>query len=88
MQSQSRFLDDMSKLLTNAAGVAQGMRAEAETAIRAQLERWISEANLVQREEFEAVRDMAARAREENERLEARLAALEAKLAERGESGA
>ncbi len=86
MQTTSRVFDDLAKLLTNAAGVAQGMRAEAETAIRAQLERWVAEANLVTREEFDAVREMAARAREDAERLEARLAALEAKLAD-GQGG-
>ncbi|HKK37653.1 MAG TPA: accessory factor UbiK family protein [Paracoccaceae bacterium] len=80
MQSRSPFLDDLSKLMTSAAGVAQGARAEAETAFRGMLERWMSEANLVTREEFEAVREMAVKAREENEALKARLAALEAKL--------
>ncbi|GMG84730.1 hypothetical protein LNKW23_39460 [Paralimibaculum aggregatum] len=81
MQTRGGMFDDLSKLMTNAAGVAQGMRAEAETAIRAQLERWIGEANLVSRDEFDAVREMAVKAREENERLAARLAELEAKLA-------
>jgi BMFP domain-containing protein YqiC len=80
MQSRSPFLDDLSKLMTSAAGVAQGARAEAETAFRGMLERWMSEANLVNREEFEAVREMAVKAREENEALAARVAALEAKL--------
>lgn len=80
MQSRSPFLDDLSKLMTSAAGVAQGARAEAETAFRGMLERWMSEANLVTREEFEAVREMAVKAREENDALKARLAALEAKL--------
>lgn len=80
MQTTSRVFDDLAKLLTNAAGVAQGMRAEAETAIRAQLERWVAEANLVTREEFDAVREMAIRAREENEALKARIAALEETL--------
>lgn len=83
MQTTSRFFDDVSKLMTNAAGVAQGMRAEAETAARAQLERLIAQADLVRRDEFEAVREMAVRAREENERLAARLAELEGKLAAR-----
>ncbi|MEO0992837.1 MAG: accessory factor UbiK family protein [Pseudomonadota bacterium] len=80
MQTTGKFFDDMAKLMTNAAGVAQGIRGEAEAAFRSWMERWIADANLVTREEFDAVREMAVRAREENERLEARLAALEAKL--------
>ena len=80
MQSRSKFLDDMSQLMTNAAGMAQGVRAEAETAMRSWLERWMAENDLVTREEFDAVRDMAVRAREENERLARRLAELEARL--------
>ncbi|MEM9146139.1 MAG: accessory factor UbiK family protein [Pseudomonadota bacterium] len=80
MQTTGRLFDDLAKLMTNAAGVAQGMRGEAETAFRSVIERWMADANLVTREEFEAVRDMAVRAREENERLEARIAALEEKL--------
>ena len=81
MQTTGRLFDDLSKLMTNAAGVAQGMRGEAEQALRSLAERWIAEANLVTREEFEAVRGMAVRAREENERLDARIAALEGRLA-------
>jgi BMFP domain-containing protein YqiC len=80
MQTRSKIFDDVSKLMTNAAGVAQGVKEEAETVIRARVERWLAESDLVTREEFDAVRDMAAKAREENERLSARLAALEAKL--------
>ena len=80
MQTRNKFFDDMSQLMTNAAGMAQGVRAEAETAMRSWLERWMAENDLVTREEFDAVRDMAVKAREENERLEARIAALEAKL--------
>jgi len=85
MQSRNKFLDDLSQLMNNAAGMAQGMRSEAETALRGWVERWMAENNIVTREEFDAVRDMAVRAREENERLEARIAALEAKLAARGD---
>ncbi|HUF88034.1 MAG TPA: accessory factor UbiK family protein [Thermohalobaculum sp.] len=85
MQSRNKLLDDLAQLMTNAAGVAQGVRVEAETAMKSLFERWLHEASLVTREEFDAVRDMAVKAREENERLEARLAALEAKLA--GPSG-
>lgn len=84
MQTRSKFFDDLSQLMTNAAGMAQGVRDEAETAIRSGLERWLAESNLVTREEFDAVREMAIRAREENEALSARIAALEAKLAGNG----
>lgn len=80
-QTRNPILDDMARLMTDAAGLAQGVRREAETVIRTQLERLISTMDVVTREEFEAVRDMAILAREENEKLEARLAALEAKLA-------
>ncbi len=78
-QSSNRILDDFAKLMTDAAGVAQGMRREAETAVRAQLERLMSDMDMVQREEFEAVKEMAVLAREENERLKERIEALEAK---------
>ncbi len=78
MQSKNKFLDDMSQLMTNAAGMAQGMREEAQTAFRSQLERILADSNLVTREEFDAVREMAVLAREENAALKARLDALEA----------
>jgi BMFP domain-containing protein YqiC len=81
MQSGSRFFDDLSKLMTSAAGVAQGARQEAETAAKGMVDRWLAERDFVTREEFDAVRDMAARAREENETLAARVAALEERLA-------
>jgi hypothetical protein len=84
MQTRGKIFDDLSKLMTNAAGVAQGVRSEAETAVRGWFERWMAEHNMVSREEFDAVREMAIRAREENERLGARLAELEAKLAREG----
>jgi BMFP domain-containing protein YqiC len=84
MQTRSTLFDDLSKLMTNAAGVAQGMREEAETLMRSRLERFLSDSNLVTREEFEAVRDMAQKAREENEALLTRIAALEAALAAKG----
>jgi len=80
-QTSNRLLDDFAKLMTDAAGVAQGVKREAETAFKSQMERFIAEMDVVRREEFEAVRDMAAKAREENERLAARVAELEAKLA-------
>jgi BMFP domain-containing protein YqiC len=79
-QTSNRLLDEFAKLMTDAAGVAQGVRREVETAFKSQAERFLGEMDLVQREELDAVRDMAARAREENESLKKRLAALEAQL--------
>lgn len=79
-QSSNRLLDELSKLMTDAAGAAQGVRQEAEAVVRGQAERILADMDVVRREEFEAVKAMAEKAREENERLEARLAALEAKL--------
>ena len=76
-QSNNRLLDELAKLMTDAAGAAQGIRREVETLMKAQAERLLRDLDLVQREEFEAVKEMAAKAREENERLSARLAALE-----------
>jgi BMFP domain-containing protein YqiC len=81
-QTTNRFLDDISKLLTDAAGAAQGMRREVETLMRAQGERILREMDVVQREEFEAVKEMAAKARQENDELRARIVALEAALSE------
>jgi len=83
MQTRDKLFDDLSQLMTNAAGMAQGVKAEMDTAMRSWVERWLADSNLVTREEFDAVREMAARAREENERLEARIAALEARLAKK-----
>jgi BMFP domain-containing protein YqiC len=82
-QTNNRFLDEFAKLMTDAAGVAQGARREFETFARSQGERLVGGMELVSREEFEAVKTMAVRARDENERLEARIAALEARLAAR-----
>lgn len=79
-QTTGRIFDEMARLMNDAAGVAQGVRREAETVVRTQVERFLRDMDLVKREEFDAVKDMAAAAREENERLAARLAALEAKL--------
>ncbi len=76
----NRILDEFAKLVTDAAGAAQGVRREVETAFRAQAERLLNSMEIVQREEFEAVREMAAKAREENTRLAARIEALEAQL--------
>lgn len=80
-QTTGRLFDEMSRLMNDAAGVAQGMRREAETVVRAQMERFLRDMDLVKREEFEVVKDLAAAARLENERLAARLAELEAKVA-------
>ena len=81
MQSRNKFFDDMSQLMTNAMGVAQGAKSEAETAMKGFVDRWMADRDFVTREEFDAVRAMAVKAREENATLEARLAVLEAKLA-------
>lgn len=75
----NRFLDDMSRLMTNAMGVAQGARDEAETAMKSWVDRWLADRNFVTREEFEAVRDMAIRARTENAELRAMIAELQGK---------
>lgn len=79
MTSQNKFFDDMSRMMTNAMGVAQGAKSEAENAFNSWIDRWLAERDLVTREEFDAVRDMAIKARTENAELKARLDALEAK---------
>ncbi|MEM1162100.1 MAG: accessory factor UbiK family protein [Pseudomonadota bacterium] len=84
MQQRSKFFDDVSQLMTNAAGVAQGAKDEAENAMRGLVDRFLADQNLVTREEFDAVREMAAKAREENDALAARIAELEAKLGAEG----
>jgi BMFP domain-containing protein YqiC len=80
-QTSNRFFDDMARLMNDAAGVAQGVRREFDAIFRTQAERILRELDVVLRDEFEAVKDMARLAREENEALKARIAALEAKLA-------
>ena len=80
-QTNNRFLDEIAKLMTDAAGAAQGMRRDFETLMRSQGERILRDMDVVQREEFEAVKEMAVKAREENERLAARVAALETEVA-------
>jgi hypothetical protein len=77
MQSRNKFFDDMSQLMTNAMGVAQGAKTEAETAMKGFIDRWMADRDFVTREEFDAVRAMAQKAREENAMLEARILALE-----------
>ena len=85
-QGPNRLFDDFAKLMTDAAGVAQGARREVETAFRAQAERFLSDMDLVSREEHEAVKDMAVRALDRIEELEARLAALESKPASKSKA--
>ena len=79
-QSRTSIVEEFARLASDAAGVATGMRREAETLLKTQLERLLSTMDMVSREEHEAVKEMAAAARDDNERLEACIAALEAKL--------
>jgi len=79
-QTSNRFFDEVGRLMNDAAGVASGVRREFDTVMRTQAERVLRDLDVVQREEFEAVKEMARLAREENEALRARIAALEAKL--------
>jgi BMFP domain-containing protein YqiC len=79
-QTTNRFFDDVARLMNDAAGAAQGVKREMETVIRTQAERILRDLDLVKREEFEAVKDMARLAREENDALKARIEALEKKL--------
>jgi BMFP domain-containing protein YqiC len=78
--TSSRFFDELAKLMTSATGAAQGVRKEVDTLVQSQVERVLNNMNMVKREEFDVVRDMAEKARSENERLEKRIAELEAKL--------
>ena len=80
MQTRNKLLDDLAKLATNAAGMAQGVKEEAETVMRSRFERLLGDLDLVQREEFEAVREMALKARAENEILAEKIANLEKRL--------
>jgi BMFP domain-containing protein YqiC len=82
VQTTNRFFDEVARLMNDAAGVAQGVRREFETLFRNQAERFLRDLDVVKREEFEAVKDMARIAREENEALKARIAALEAMVKE------
>jgi BMFP domain-containing protein YqiC len=84
VQTTNRFLDEVARLMNDAAGAAQGMRREVETVFRNQAERIMRELDLVRREDFEAVKEMARIAREENEALKVRVAALEAALGTAG----
>jgi len=78
--TSSRFFDELAKLATNAAGAAQGVRREIDTLVKAQVERVLNDVGVVKREDFDVVRDMAQKAREENDRLLERIAVLEARL--------
>ncbi|MES1148828.1 MAG: accessory factor UbiK family protein [Bradyrhizobium guangdongense] len=78
-QTNNRFFDEIGRLMNDAAGAAQGVKREFDTVMRTQAEKFLRDMDLVKREEFEAVKDMARLAREENEALKARLAALEAR---------
>ena len=87
VQTTNRFFDEVARLMNDAAGAAQGVRREVETLFRNQAERILRDLDMVKREDFEAVKDMARLAREENEALKARVAALEAALGKAGTSG-
>jgi BMFP domain-containing protein YqiC len=80
-QTTNRFFDEIGRLMNDAAGAAQGMKREVDAVIRAQAEKILNDLDIVKREEFEAVKEMARLAREENEALKARIAVLEGKLA-------
>ena len=80
-QTSNRFFDEVARLMNDAAGVATGVRREFDTVMKTQAERILRDLDVVQREEFEAVKAMAVKAREENEQLAARVAALEAEMA-------
>ena len=84
MQTRNKIMDDISQLMTNAMGVAQGAKDEAENAMKSMMDRWLADRELVTREEFDAVRAMAVKAREENAALLTRLEALEAKGKRKG----
>lgn len=83
MQTENRFFDDLAKLINGAAGTLAGMTREAEAATRERAKEWIGGLDFVSRDEFEAVKEMAAKAREEADALKARLDALEAKTAKK-----
>ena len=86
-QTSNRFFDEVARLMNDAAGVATGARREFDTLFRTQAERILRDLDVVQREEFEAIKEMARLAREENEALKARLDALEARIAAQDQPG-
>ena len=77
MQGRNKLMDDIGQIMTNAMGVAQGAKDEAETAMKSLMDRWLADRDLVTRDEFDAVRAMAQKAREENEALKLRIDTLE-----------
>lgn len=79
MQTRNKIFDDLSQVMTNAMGVAQGAKDEAENAMKGMMDRWLADRDFVTRDEFDAVRAMAQKAREENEALKGRLDAMESK---------
>src|SRR5947199_10035123 len=79
-QTSNRFFDEIGRLMNDAAGAAQGVKREVDAVVRNQAEKILRDLDIVKREEFEAVKDMARLAREENEALKLRIAALEARL--------
>jgi BMFP domain-containing protein YqiC len=83
--TSSKFFDELAKLMTNAAGAAQGVRKELDSLVQSQVERVLNNLNVVKREEFDVVRDMAEKARAENERLEKRITELESRLPTRAD---
>lgn len=83
MQTRNKLFEDLSQVMTNAMGVAQGAKTEAETAMKSWMDRWLADRDFVSREEFDAVRLMAQKAREENAALSARLDALDVKAAKK-----
>lgn len=83
--TSSKFFDELAKLMTNAAGAAQGVRKELDSLVQSQVERVLNNLNVVKREEFDVVRDMAEKARAENERLEKRISELESRLPTRAD---
>jgi BMFP domain-containing protein YqiC len=87
VQTTNRFFDEVARLMNDAAGAAQGVRREVETLFRTQAERMLRELDVVKREDFEAVKEMARLAREENEALKARITALEAAIGKPAPSG-
>ena len=87
VQTTNRFFDEVARLMNDVAGAAQGVRREVETLFRNQAERILRDFDMVKREDFEAVKDMARLAREENEALKTRVAALEAALGKSGTAG-
>lgn len=80
-QTSNRLLDDLARLMTDAAGAAQGVRREVETVFKSQVERLLADMNLANREELDVLRDMVVAAREENEQLAIRMRALEGRIA-------